>query len=80
MLGTYLPCWSLCSHYYFLPIASLYQTPGLLNLGLPEAWQCFFPLLLNDSQISSSIMQLPKCYESEEILEFGMELPYHWNA
>ncbi|CAK7294972.1 hypothetical protein VULLAG_LOCUS4387 [Vulpes lagopus] len=41
-------------------------------------WKLFLAACM--CQTSSTSLELPKCYGSEEILELGVELPYHWNA
>ena len=76
-LGTYLPCLSLHSDHYFLPIASLCQTPALSMWGFGGAP---LPVLLNHRKISSTFMKLPEGCQSEEMLEFGMRLPDQWTA
>lgn len=73
MLGTYLPCLSLHSDHYFLPVASPCQTPAL---SIWELGSAPVPVLLNHRKISSTFTKLPQGCESEEMLEFGMGITW----
>lgn len=80
MSGTHLPRQSSHSDHCHHPNALLHETPAFSVQKFQGLGSVPLSLLLNHSKISPIFMKLPKCYESKEILEFGMRLPNHWNA